>query len=104
MKALFLHKIGDLSLSEVEKPLPRPDELLVRIEACGICGTDRHLFLGEFPSKPPVTIGHEFAGVIEAVGSESRLSSLARASRAIRIFIAAVVRNATAAASSFVRT
>jgi threonine dehydrogenase-like Zn-dependent dehydrogenase len=70
MKALFLHKIGDLSLSEVEKPLPRPDELLVRIEACGICGTDRHLFLGEFPSKPPVTIGHEFAGVIEAIGSE----------------------------------
>src|ERR1700753_503520 len=69
MKALFLQKIGDLSLSEVEQPLLRPDELLVRIEACGICGTDRHLYLGEFPSRPPVTIGHEFAGIIEAVGS-----------------------------------
>ena len=70
MKALFLQRIGNLSVGEVEKPLPCPDELLVRIEACGICGTDRHLFKGEFPSKPPVTIGHEFAGIVEAVGSE----------------------------------
>ncbi len=72
MKALFLQSIGNLSLAEVEKPLPRSDELLVRIEACGICGTDRHLFLGEFPCQPPVTLGHEFAGIIEAVGSEVR--------------------------------
>jgi threonine dehydrogenase-like Zn-dependent dehydrogenase len=72
MKALFLQTIGNLSLSEVEKPLPRSDELLVRIEACGICGTDRHLFLGEFPCQPPVTLGHEFGGIIEAVGSEVR--------------------------------
>jgi L-iditol 2-dehydrogenase len=55
---------------EVEKPRPGPDDLLVRVEACGVCGTDRHLFLGEFPSRPPVTIGHEFAGIIEAIGSE----------------------------------
>ncbi len=72
MKALFLQTIGNLSLSDVEKPLARSDELLVRIEACGICGTDRHLFLGEFPCQPPVTLGHEFAGIIEAVGSEVR--------------------------------
>ena len=70
MKALFLETVGKLSLSDVATPLPRPDELLVRIEACGICGTDRHLFKGEFPCRPPVTIGHEFAGVVEAVGSE----------------------------------
>jgi threonine dehydrogenase-like Zn-dependent dehydrogenase len=72
MKALFLQSIGNLSLAEVENPLPRSDELLVRIETCGICGTDRHLLLGEFPCRPPVTLGHEFAGIIEAVGSEVR--------------------------------
>jgi len=72
MKALFLQAIGNLSLSEAVKPPPRPDELLVRIEACGICGTDRHLFQGEFPCRPPVTLGHEFAGIVEAVGSEVR--------------------------------
>ena len=54
MKALFLQTIGNSSLSEAEKPLPRPDELLVRIEARGICGTDRHLFKGEFPCRPPI--------------------------------------------------
>jgi len=69
MKAVRLEATGQLLLSEVEKPVPGPGDLLVRIEACGICGTDRHLFHGEFPSKPPVTLGHEFAGIVEAVGA-----------------------------------
>lgn len=69
MRALFLEKVGQLSIQEVERPDPQPHELLVRVEACGICGTDRHLFLGEFPSRPPVTLGHEFSGIVEAVGS-----------------------------------
>ncbi|MBZ7921712.1 zinc-dependent alcohol dehydrogenase family protein [Ensifer adhaerens] len=70
MKALRLEGIGRLSVVEVEKPLPGPRDLLVRVEACGICGTDRHLLHGEFPSKPPVTLGHEFCGIVEAIGSE----------------------------------
>ncbi len=59
----------DLRLHEIEKPVPRPDELLVKVAAWGICGTDIHLFLGDFPSRPPVTLGQEFAGTVEAVGS-----------------------------------
>lgn len=68
MKALRLEATGKLALREVARPDPGVGELLVRVEACGICGTDRHLFLGEFPSKPPVTLGHEFCGIIERVG------------------------------------
>lgn len=68
MKAVVLEDVGRLAVREVETPVLKPDELLVRVEACGICGTDRHLFLGEFPAHPPVTLGHEFSGVIEAVG------------------------------------
>lgn len=70
MKALFLDQVGKLTLRDVERPVPRDDELLVRVEACGICGTDRHLFLGEFPARPPVVQGHEFAGIIEAKGDK----------------------------------
>jgi 2-desacetyl-2-hydroxyethyl bacteriochlorophyllide A dehydrogenase len=70
MKALRLEAIGNLSVRDVERPVPGSDDLLVRVEACGICGTDRHLFLGEFPSRPPVTIGHEFAGIVEAIGAD----------------------------------
>jgi L-iditol 2-dehydrogenase len=70
MKAVRLEATGKLSLCDVEKPMPKAGELLIRVEACGICGTDRHLFHGEFPSKPPVTLGHEFTGIVEAVGAD----------------------------------
>ncbi len=70
MKALRLEAIGDLFVREVDIPSPGPGDLLVRVEACGICGTDRHLLHGEFPSMPPVTLGHEFCGIVEAVGKD----------------------------------
>lgn len=69
MKSLFLEAVGALSVREIETPVPGDDEILVRVEACGICGTDRHLYAGEFPSRPPVTLGHEFSGIVEAVGA-----------------------------------
>lgn len=69
MKAVRLESIGNLFARDVDKPVPGPDDLLVRVEACGICGTDRHLLLGEFPSTPPVTLGHEFCGIVEAMGT-----------------------------------
>lgn len=69
MKAVRLESVGAIALREVAKPSPGPDDLLVRVEACGVCGTDRHLFHGEFPCKPPVTPGHEFSGIVEAIGS-----------------------------------
>lgn len=70
MKAMRLEAIGNLFVREVEKPAPGPDDLLVRVEACGVCGTDRHLLHGEFPSAPPVTLGHEFCGIVEAMGAD----------------------------------
>lgn len=69
MKAIRLEAIHKLFARNVEKPSPGPQELLIRVEAAGVCGTDRHLFHGEFPCRPPVTLGHEFSGIIEAIGS-----------------------------------
>ena len=69
MKAVRLESVGKLFTRDIAKPEPGPDDLLVRVEASGICGTDRHLFHGEFPCNPPVTLGHEFSGIIEAMGA-----------------------------------
>ncbi|MGL4488803.1 MAG: zinc-dependent alcohol dehydrogenase family protein [Rhizobiaceae bacterium] len=69
MKAIRLESVGQLFARDVAEPNPGPDDLLVRVEASGICGTDRHLFHGEFPCTPPVTLGHEFSGIVEAVGA-----------------------------------
>ncbi|WP_164754865.1 MULTISPECIES: zinc-dependent alcohol dehydrogenase family protein [unclassified Mesorhizobium] len=69
MKAVRLEAVGDITLRDVDMPDIGADELLVRIEACGVCGTDRHLFHGEFPCTPPVTPGHEFSGIVEAIGT-----------------------------------
>lgn len=68
MRALQLHGIGDLRLLDVAPPTPGPGEVVVKVEAAGICGTDRHLYKGEFPSAPPVTLGHEFSGIVTQVG------------------------------------
>ena len=68
MKAVRLDAIGSLAARDIERPAPGADDLLVRVEACGICGTDRHILHGEFPSNPPVTLGHEFSGIVEAMG------------------------------------
>ncbi len=69
MKAMRLEAVGQLFVCDIDKPIPGPDDLLVRVEACGVCGTDRHLLHGEFPSTPPVTLGHEFSGIVEAMGT-----------------------------------
>jgi NADPH2:quinone reductase len=51
-------------------PDPQPDELVIRVEACGICGTDLHLIDGDSPlARYPLVPGHEFAGEVVALGS-----------------------------------
>ena len=53
------------------KPGPLPDEVLIRVKACGICGSDVHGYDGSTGRRiPPIVMGHEAAGVIEAVGSD----------------------------------
>lgn len=78
MKATRLLATGDIRTMEVPVPDPGPGEILVRIEAAGICGTDRHLYRGEFPSSPPVTLGHEFAGIVTARGAGVAIAEGAR--------------------------
>lgn len=70
MKALLLEKYMELGYQEVPEPTIGPDEVLIRVKACGICGSDVHGLDGSTGRRiPPIVMGHEAAGVIEAVGA-----------------------------------
>lgn len=71
MKALLLSAYNHLEVTDVPVPSVRPDELLIRVVACGICGSDVHGYDGSSGRRiPPIIMGHEAAGVVEAVGKD----------------------------------
>ena len=72
MKSLCFHGAGNLRLDALVVPNPQAHEVRLRPLAAGLCGTDEHIFHGEFPAANPVVLGHEVAGVIEEVGSAVR--------------------------------
>jgi S-(hydroxymethyl)glutathione dehydrogenase/alcohol dehydrogenase len=59
-----------LSIEDVQLASPGPREVLVRTHACGVCHSDLHVLEGSIPVPPPCVLGHEPAGVVEAVGKE----------------------------------
>lgn len=69
MSAVRLHATDDLRLDTVPVPTPAHGEVLVKVWRSGICGTDLHITKGNFPAPNlPLTLGHEFSGVIAEVG------------------------------------
>jgi L-iditol 2-dehydrogenase len=70
MKALVLTSYRNLELQDLPQPEPGPDEVLIRVQACGICGSDVHGYDGSTGRRiPPLVMGHEAAGIIAALGS-----------------------------------
>lgn len=70
MKAMVLTAYGRLELAEMPAPEPGPGEVLVRVEACGICGSDVHGLDGSTGRRiPPIVMGHEAAGTVAALGA-----------------------------------
>ncbi|UQA91728.1 zinc-dependent alcohol dehydrogenase family protein [Streptomyces halobius] len=71
MRAVVVEEPNRLSVTTVADPTPGPDEVVVKVTAAGLCGTDVHMLAGEFgPTRYPVIPGHEFSGEIVAVGTE----------------------------------
>ena len=68
MKALVLEDIGKLNIRDINKPLPKAGEVLVRVMACGVCGSDIPRAYKDGAHNMPLVIGHEFAGIVEAAG------------------------------------
>lgn len=73
MKSLLLSEYNHLEIADLPVPSVAPDEVLVRVEACGICGSDVHGYDGSSGRRiPPIVMGHEAAGTVAAVGSAVR--------------------------------
>jgi 2-desacetyl-2-hydroxyethyl bacteriochlorophyllide A dehydrogenase len=71
MRAIVLDRPGSWRVAEVPDPTPGEGQIVVKVDACGICGTDIHIMDGEFPPTPyPITPGHEFAGTVVAVAGD----------------------------------
>jgi 2-desacetyl-2-hydroxyethyl bacteriochlorophyllide A dehydrogenase len=68
MKAAQMSAIGKANVIDIATPEPTPDEVLIKIRSAGICGTDIHIFKGEYMSTLPLIPGHEFSGDVVAVG------------------------------------
>jgi len=69
--ALRFYGVGDIRVENIPNPICNPKEALVKVKYAGICGSDLHIFRkGMFIKFTPITMGHEFSGVVEAIGSE----------------------------------
>lgn len=69
-RAAVTREVGHLAVEEVELAEPKSREVLVRMRAAGVCHSDLHTLRGELRAVPPLVLGHEGAGIVEAVGSE----------------------------------
>lgn len=73
MKAAVLREVGKpLEIETVAIGKPGPREVLIRTKAAGVCHSDLHFIEGSYPHPLPAVLGHESAGIVEAVGSEVR--------------------------------
>ena len=70
MECIVINKPGNIVVTEREIPEPGPTEVLIQVMASGICGTDLHIFHGEYLGDYPVIPGHEFSGVVTSAGSQ----------------------------------
>ena len=90
MKLARVHGVGDVRLDEVKPQELGPRDALLRIEACGICGSDiGYIKLGGMagPAAEPLALGHEYSAVVDRVGSD--VSNIAPGTRVVMNPIAA---------------
>jgi threonine dehydrogenase-like Zn-dependent dehydrogenase len=87
MRAALLRDFGALDVAEVPTPVPGHGEVLVRVRACGICGTDLKIvggaYRGTWPPELPFIIGHEWSGEVAALGPGTERGGLAVGDRVV---------------------
>ena len=68
MRAAQILRPGEGIVTNVDVPTPEADDVLIKVRSAGICGTDLHIFKGEYEAVYPLIPGHEFSGEVVAVG------------------------------------
>ncbi len=81
MKALVIFEPHRAGVVDIDIPRPRDNEVLVRVRACGLCQTDRHIYEGGFLAKYPIIPGHEFSGEVVDIGEN--VDGIARGDRVV---------------------
>ncbi len=72
MKAVVFDSPGEVRVTEVPDPVVGPEDVLIAVKAAGVCGTDVHIYEGDFIATYPLIPGHEFAGEVIEVGEAVR--------------------------------
>lgn len=70
MKKVTVKRPNEMVIEEVAKPNVEKDFALVKVKACAICATDLEVIAGNIPAKYPITLGHEWSGIVEEVGGD----------------------------------
>ena len=71
MKAAVFHKPGNVQIDGVPDPrIEHPEDILLQVTSTAICGSDLHIYNGFLPQKEPITLGHEFMGIVEETGDK----------------------------------
>ena len=105
IRAAVLHEMGKprpyaasqpLAIEELELEGPGPGEVLVRVEAAGLCHSDLSVINGDRPRPLPMALGHEAAGVVEATGPN--VTDLARGDHVVMVFVPSCGRQLRAGA------
>jgi len=70
MKALVVEDVGEYQIKEFPIPEPGKGQVLIKVDTCGLCGTDVHIYKGSLSANLPLVIGHEVAGKVVDVGEK----------------------------------
>lgn len=82
MKAAVIHAPGKVTCDQTEDPsIKDPGDIILKVTATAICGSDLHIYSGGFPPQRPMILGHEFMGIVEEVGSN--VSTLKKGDRVV---------------------
>lgn len=68
MKAAVMHRVNDIWIEEIKKPIVGPGEVVLKVAACGVCGSDLDRMYKKGPHKLPLVTGHEFSAYIDEIG------------------------------------